>query len=180
MATECQTFRLESGEFRKTGVSDAWERLKHDHAVLKQVLQEMKTDAMRIETESDSKQAFGKLLRLRLWMAAFSEELDRHSRWEEEELIPSLQVYYRRQPASSILDSFKLLESEHDAANVYIQCFLRMVHSLKPESGIAEMRKAAAYLSQACGMLIEHLGKEERLIFPLTEQILTDMDRLFS
>jgi hemerythrin-like domain-containing protein len=175
-----QVQQAESGEARHTEISVAMDRLKDDHMMLKQVLQDIHAEAKQIEAESDPRKTLNKLLHLRLWASAFTEELTRHSRWEEEELIPFLDVYFQSKKAPSVTSAFKMLEKDHDLANVYLKSFLRSVHQLKADSSLAQMKQAAAYLFLACRVYMEHLNKEEQLIFPLMEQILTDLDYLFS
>ncbi|WP_248925929.1 hemerythrin domain-containing protein [Paenibacillus hamazuiensis] len=170
----------ESGAAHLTELSLSLDRLKQEHDELMQVLVELENKAKQVEQEDDTDTAIRLLLHLRLWTHAFKEELERHSNWEEKELFPFLNRYFRRQSAPSIIASFWTMEKDHELAADYLQSFLRAVHMARRDTEIERLHQTALYLIHACRILKEHLEKEERLIFPMTEEVLTDMDYLFS
>jgi hemerythrin-like domain-containing protein len=172
--------QAEFGIAHMTALSEALERLKQEHGELKLVLQEMEKQAIQVETSTDKQGSLQSLLHLRLWTLAFREELERHSNWEEKELFPFLNAYFNSNMSPSMVPSFWTIEKDHELADEYMQSFLRAVHMLKANPAAMSINQAAAYLVHACRILQEHLAKEEELVFPLTEQVLSDMDCLFS
>ncbi|GAA4832877.1 hypothetical protein GCM10023310_07840 [Paenibacillus vulneris] len=162
------------------GLYELVDRLKLEHAELMQVLLKMKEQSIQAEQEADKGKARGTLVHLRLWAMAFQEELDRHSKWEEEVLYPFLNVYFHKQNKPTIVPSLWMLEKDHERAMDHLSSFFRAVHALKPDSDAMQIKRAGAYLTQACRILIDHLEKEEEFVFPLTERVLTDIDYLFS
>ncbi|NHN33623.1 hemerythrin domain-containing protein [Paenibacillus agricola] len=170
----------EFGVAHMTALSEALERLKQEHGELKLVLQEMEKQATQVELSNDKLGSMQSLLHLRLWTLAFREELERHSNWEEAELFPFLNAYFNSNMAPTMIPSFWTIEKDHELADEYMQSFLRAVHKLKANPEAMSLNQAAAYLVQACRILQEHFVKEEELVFPLTEQVLTDIDCLFS
>jgi len=172
--------QADPGTAHITELSVRMERLKQEHEELKQVLAEMEIQSVQAEQETDKHRALGQLLHLRLWTLAFKEELDRHSEWEEKELFPFLNTYFHRSSLPAVTPSFWSLEKEHELAMSYMQSFLRSVHALRSDADAMRMKQAAAYLSHACRMLKAHLEKEEQVVIPMTEKVLTDMDSLFS
>jgi len=156
------------------------DRLKEEHGELMQVLLDMERQSIEAEREPDKGKAIQALLRLRLWAAAFQEELQKHSDWEEKELYPFLNIYFHKSSKPSIVPSIWMLEKEHELAMDNMNSFFRAVHALKPDSDDAAIRRAAAYLTHSCRILKDHLDKEQQFILPLTDQALTDLDYLFS
>lgn len=171
-----QKTRVEMTKAPMTAISEGLERLKQEHGELKQVLMEMEKQAKQVESAPERFGALQSLLNLRLWALAFREELERHSNWEELELFPFLTSYIERKMSPSILPSFWSLEKDHELADEHMQAFLRSVHLLKANPEAMGYNQAAAYLIQACHILQEHLTKEEQLVFPLTQQVLDDIN----
>ncbi|MCS7460256.1 hemerythrin domain-containing protein [Paenibacillus doosanensis] len=163
-----------------TELSELVDRLKREHGELLQVLRDMAEQSVLAERERDPVKARGTLLHLRLWAMAFQEELERHSHWEEKELYPFLNLYFHKYKRPSVVPSLWMLEKEHERAMDHMNSFFRAVHALKSDSDALPVKRAAAYLTQACRILTDHLEKEEQIIFPLTDQVLTDVDFLFS
>jgi iron-sulfur cluster repair protein YtfE (RIC family) len=116
-------------------------------------------------------------------------ELKRHSVWEEEELFPILMHYSHKKIEPTIMPSLWVLEKDHELAVQYIESFVQassaLLHTLRlePLSGAdlqREMKGGCDCLTQGCFILTAHFQMEEELLFPLAEDILTDMDYLFS
>ncbi|NOU95900.1 hemerythrin [Paenibacillus sp. LMG 31456] len=150
------------------------DRLKQDHAELLQVLMDLENQASQTEREADKNHAMVSLLHLRLWTLGFKEELNRHSEWEERELFPLLNICCQGHNTLSATPTLCDLEKDHELAMNYMDTFLRAVHALKSDSEAMPMKQAASYLTYACRILIKHLEQEEKLIYPLTEQVSTD------
>jgi hemerythrin-like domain-containing protein len=161
--------KYETGTAHVTELSESLERLRREHNELKQVLQEMETQARQVEQEPEKALSMKILLDLRLWTLAFREELERHSNWEEKELFPFLNQYFKSKKSPVMNPSFWALEKDHELADEYMQSFLRAVHALKANPEAMRLNQAAAYLVHACRILKEHLDKEELLIVPMTE-----------
>src|SRR4051794_25676713 len=115
MGTSIQS-RVESGTAHLTVLSEALDRLKQEHEELMQVLLEMEAQALELKQEEDITKAMSSLMHLKLWTAAFMEELERHSNWEEKELFPFLHDYFHKEMAPSIIPSFWMLEKDHELA----------------------------------------------------------------
>ncbi|MFD0681266.1 MULTISPECIES: hemerythrin [unclassified Paenibacillus] len=173
-------YPMESGTAHSTELSAALDRLTQEHGELMQILLDMEDQAKLAEQETDKRKTIQSLLHLRLWVKAFMQELERHSDWEKEELFPFLNSYFHQQSSPSMIPSFWALEKDYELAEEYIQYFLRAVHEIGEDSELVQLHQALAYLIHACRILKEHLAKEEQLVFPMTEQVLTDLDYLFS
>ncbi|WP_179136156.1 hemerythrin domain-containing protein [Paenibacillus sp. 32352] len=168
------------GTAHETELSEALDRLKREHDDLLHGLNELYAQARQVEREADHERTLPLLLQLRLRVQAFSEELERHSEWEEHELYPFLNDYFHRKHVPSIVPSLWMLEKDHELASDNLNAFLKAVHVIENNPEAMLPSQATAYLIHACRMLQEHLRQEEQIVFPMTEQILTDMDYLFS
>ncbi|MCS7460946.1 hemerythrin domain-containing protein [Paenibacillus doosanensis] len=168
------------GTAHETELSEALERLKREHDDLLRALNGLYAKARLAERETDPKRALPLLLQLRLGVTAFLEELERHSEWEEHELYPFLNDYFHRKHAPSIVPSLWMLEKDHELATDNLNSYLKAVRVIESNPDAMLPSQAAGYLIHACRILQEHLRQEEQLVFPMTEQVLTDMDYLFS
>ncbi|WP_282942733.1 hemerythrin domain-containing protein [Paenibacillus sp. RC67] len=171
---------VDLGTAHETELSEALDRLKLEHDDLLRGLNELYGQARLVEREDDLTQALLFLLQLRVKVVAFSVELERHSEWEEHELYPFLNDYFHRKHSPSIVPSLWMLEKDHELVTDNLNSFLKAVHVIENNSGAMMPSQAAAYLIHACRILQEHLRKEEQIVFPMTEQILKDMDYFFS
>lgn len=172
--------QVDLGTAHETELSEALDRLKREHDDLLRGMNELYAQARLAEREAVPKRALPLLLQLRLKVQALSEELERHSVWEEHELYPFLNDYFHRKHSPSIVPSLWMLEKDHELATDNLNSFLKAVHVIENNPEAMLPSQAAAYLIHACRILQEHLRREEQIVFPMTEQILTDMDYLFS
>ncbi|MBP1930900.1 hemerythrin domain-containing protein [Ammoniphilus resinae] len=101
-------------------------------------------------------------------ISVFMESLKAHSEREEKGLFP---VMARRLGEKDrTIDS---MEFEHEKAEQHLQDFL--METRKAGSTIDEdhARAVAVYAVQAYTTLTQHFAKEEKMLFPLAEQILS-------
>lgn len=165
-------------------VDYATERLEQGHRRLREQLKVLETRAKQMK---DIQEPVNKLQALRGLMkqtAAFVAALNRHIKWEEEELFPFLLAYHHRQSAPSIRPSFWVLENDYQLAMLFIQSFQEGAAQASAQAGQQSagkpMEEAVVNLIQACLMLKDHLTMEDQVVLPLTEKVLTDLDYFFS
>ncbi|WP_281883605.1 hemerythrin domain-containing protein [Paenibacillus sp. YYML68] len=167
------------GEDHVTGLFAAVQRLQNEHAYILELLEEMEVQAVQIGKASTTAQDWSRLQHLRLWTIGVMQELEAHAKWEDGVLLPFLVSYFHLQESPSLAPSLWMMEKEHELAVEYVECFMREFHKLRPASSRERMWKTASLLLQACYILKSHIEKEEKLVFPLVEQVLTDVDYLF-
>ncbi|MGR7943854.1 MULTISPECIES: hemerythrin domain-containing protein [unclassified Paenibacillus] len=117
-------------------------------------------------------------------------DLSCHAKWEDEELFPIFTRYYKRKEEPTILPSMWVLEKDHELAVQFFESFLQTSRTLigllqlekgRPDAALMKLLKEGCdQLTQGCLILTGHFQMEEELIFPLADDILTDMDYLFS
>jgi iron-sulfur cluster repair protein YtfE (RIC family) len=156
------------------------ERLKEEHEAMQDQLKEIRTMAGEVYTLEDCTEGMCKLVRLQDRILVLIEDLDRHSEWEERELFPILQSYVNRYMKPSITPSIWVMEKDHDLAKQFVQSYIDGVNGMKAPIDRGFLKEMTSQLIQACLLLLEHFTLEEELVFPLTDQLLTDIDFLFS
>lgn len=131
------------------------------------------------------------LKELRCQAESLLHDLALHSKWEDEELFPTFSRYYRRTTTEqTLLPSLWVLEKDHELALQFFESFLQLSLTLiapltLKQTGIdpslfEKLKESCDHLTQGCLVLNGHFQMEEEIIFPLFEQILTDMDYFFS
>ncbi|MBW7477145.1 hemerythrin domain-containing protein [Paenibacillus oenotherae] len=123
-------------------------------------------------------------------VAHLKRDLKRHAKWEEQELFPVFARYFRKKIEPTMLPSMWVLEKDYELALQFLDSFEEQCSSvlgmlslgLKQYDVITihELKFASDQLTQGCLILKGHLHMEEELIYPLAEEILTDIDYLFS
>ncbi|MGD8190973.1 hemerythrin domain-containing protein [Brevibacillus ginsengisoli] len=100
--------------------------------------------------------------------AAFINKLDPHSLREEEILFPMMANFIGRESGP-----IAVMEYEHDQAKNNLKQFLKQMDQLPEVVGRDEAKAIAGYLKNAYIILTEHFMKEENVLFPMAEQILS-------
>lgn len=156
------------------------ERLKEEHESMQLQLRDIRKMADSLYLLDDCDQGMCELIDLQDRVMVLIEDLDRHSEWEQKELFPILQTYFNRYMIPSITPSIWVMEKDHELAKQFTQSFIDGVNGMKPPIDKDFLKEMTSQLIQSCLILLEHFTLEEELVFPLADQLLTDMDYLFS
>ncbi|WP_166242688.1 hemerythrin domain-containing protein [Paenibacillus turpanensis] len=163
-----------------TELAYALERLKEEHHVLRQGLQALKTFAKQTGAAVTPVEGFRKLMELMQQTGAFMLKLERHAEWEENELFPLISEYYHRHSGPSIAPSIWMMEKDHELASQFVRSFTEEANKITLPADQRAVKRATDHLIQACYIFGEHFDLEEEVIFAPAEQILMDIDYLFS
>jgi iron-sulfur cluster repair protein YtfE (RIC family) len=163
-----------------TSILSMVDRLKKEHVAMQDQLKEIRTMAGEVYMLEDCTEGMCKLVSLQDRILVLIEDLDRHSEWEERELFPILQNYFNQYMMPSITPSIRVMEKDHDLAKQFVQSYMDGVNGMKAPIDRGFLKEMTSQLIQACVLLLEHFKLEEELVFPLTDQLLTDIDYLFS
>ncbi|CAH1224986.1 hypothetical protein PAECIP111893_05207 [Paenibacillus plantiphilus] len=165
-------------------------KLKEDHDRLKEEVAALCQLNQGTTATGGSVRVIQQFEGLREKVAQLKQNLERHSKWEEQELFPVLSRYFSKKIEPTMLPSMWVLEKDYELAIQFLDAFyeqcgsvLRMLSlGLKQYDVITihELKYASDQLTQGCLILKGHLHMEEELIYPLAEEILTDIDYLFS
>jgi regulator of cell morphogenesis and NO signaling len=121
----------------------------------------------QIETDADVEKIFAALISS---VAIFKSELDTHSEREEEVLFPMMGEYI-----GTSSGPIAVMEYEHEQAKALIGDFLRKANN--GQFSIEEMKNAAELIKNAHDILSDHFTKEENVLFPMAERMLSDEEK---
>ncbi|MGG1517840.1 hemerythrin domain-containing protein [Paenibacillus oryzisoli] len=158
----------------------ATDRLRVEHDWLRLQLKTLEAKAKEAKQLHAAASGVTALRELLEQASVLEEELDRHAGWEERELFPFLLAYHHRYAVPSIVPSFWVLEKDYQLALLFLQSFREAAAKAISPFAKPLLEEAVANLIQACLILNDHLTMEEQLVYPITEQVLTDLDYFFS
>jgi regulator of cell morphogenesis and NO signaling len=160
------------GGYEELELCPGLERLKQEHGPLRAQKQHLFELAQAIGGDAGVKNWKEQLLALRENVQAFINELDPHSEREEGVLFPMMAQYIGRTSGP-----IAVMEYEHDQAKQRITSFLEKTAEL-PETVDRESAMALAdEIVQAYHILAEHFMKEENVLFPMAQRLLSDEEK---
>ncbi|MEX1030738.1 MAG: hemerythrin domain-containing protein [Paenibacillaceae bacterium] len=153
----------------------ALDQLEEEHVVLRNKLQEFVVIEEVIRLGRPDTDWFGTLRDLKIRVEKFLVELDHHTKWEDAALFPML--------ADLVTDSppmIDLIEEDHRLAMQYMEAFLDELHKSVSPIRRQEAKHIISLLMNAHQLILDHFYGEEHYIFPLAEQLQTNIDYLSS
>lgn len=138
-------------------------QLKAEHVVLLEKLDGLFLLSEKIEKDVDIADNFA---RLKESVVAFKAELEPHSDREEMVLFPMMGVYI-----GTTSGPIAVMEYDHDQAKGLIGRFLENAGSAQASSD--EMKNLSQLIKNAYSILTEHFAKEENVLFPMAERMLS-------
>lgn len=112
-------------------------------------------------------------------VSAFNDKLKAHSKREEEGLFPMITRHL------GVNDrTIKEMESEHEKAEQHLEDFLNEAEKKGSDIDETAVEWITVYAVQAHATLTQHFAKEEKMLFPLAENLLSveekvELERLF-
>ncbi|WHY93400.1 hemerythrin domain-containing protein [Neobacillus cucumis] len=155
------------GGMPQAELSKGLKQLKGEHPPLLDQLDELFKLTKQIEDEKDIEQNFTVLITK---VKEFKAELDPHSEREEGVLFPMMGAYI-----GTTSGPIAVMEYEHDQAKLKIAAFLEKAENDQISS--AEKKNLADLIKNAYLILTEHFSKEENVLFPMAERMLTDEEK---
>lgn len=147
-------------------------RLKQEHGPLREQKQRLFEQAQAIVGDEEEQNWKERLHALRESVQAFVNELDPHSEREEGVLFPMMAQYIGRTSGP-----IAVMEYEHDQAKQRLASFLEKTAEL-PETVDRDSAAALAnVVIDAYHILAEHFMKEENVLFPMAERLLSDEEK---
>ncbi|WP_254842607.1 hemerythrin domain-containing protein [Bacillus sp. MRMR6] len=147
-------------------LSKGLKQLKEEHPALLAQLEGLYNLTLQIEQGFEVETNFADLI---IKVAEFKAELEPHSEREEGILFPMMGVYL-----GTTSGPIAVMEYEHDQAKGHIGEFLG-----KSGDGltIENMKSLAELVKNAYFILTEHFSKEENVLFPMAERMLSDEEK---
>lgn len=148
------------------------ERLKGEHAPLWKGMEELEKSARRIGSDFAVENWKEALSVLEARVRSFVEELDLHSRREEEVLFPLMAGYIGRETGP-----IAVMEYEHEQAKIRLAGFLSRMEEIGNVVEANGARQIAGEVVEAVQILSDHFRKEENVLFPMAERMLSDAEK---
>jgi regulator of cell morphogenesis and NO signaling len=147
------------------------QQLKDEHVTLRADMDSFYEITEDIEYGSGPAvvQLFAKLFERIL---AFTHDLKAHSKREEECLFPMMT---RRLGEND--RAIEAMEFEHEKAEKHLQDFLTEANHAGSTIDENDAQSITVYAVQAYATLTQHFAKEETVLFPMAENILSDDDK---
>lgn len=148
-------------------LSKGLKQLKGEHPPLLAQLEEIFKCTQLIEEAVDIEKNFSDLISK---VNQFKEELDPHSEREEGVLFPMMGAYI-----GTTSGPIAVMEYEHDQAKMKINAFLEQASS--GEHKKEEIQNLSALIKEAYFILTQHFSKEENVLFPMAERMLSEEEK---
>jgi hemerythrin-like domain-containing protein len=143
-------------------------QLKGEHGPLREKLAVISSLIENMKNEIDMEQTF---IELKNSVAVFKAELDPHSEREEGVLFPMMGKYI-----GTTSGPIAVMEYEHDQAKSFINAFIEKTEN-EIQVSSEEMKDSAGLAENAYNILTEHFTKEENVLFPMAERMLSDQEK---
>ncbi|MDP4162222.1 MAG: hemerythrin domain-containing protein [Bacillota bacterium] len=145
-------------------LSEGLNQLKSEHPPLLKDLENLYSLVQIIEGNPALENSFLDLIDK---VSAFLAELEPHSIREEEVLFPMMGTYI-----GTSSGPIAVMEYEHDQAKKLIGTFLEKT-TVEKVFKTTEVLELAGLIKQAYFILTEHFSKEENVLFPMAERMLS-------
>jgi regulator of cell morphogenesis and NO signaling len=148
-------------------------QLKREHGPLREQMEAFHEMALEFNSFEDSTDWRSKLKELDLKVTAFISELDPHSEREEGVLFPMMARYIGKDTGP-----IAVMEYEHDQAKSNLRQFRTGMKSTDLQAmDLDKAHELAGYAQKAYSILSDHFMKEENVLFPMAQQMLTDEEK---
>lgn len=147
------------------------QRLKDEHGPLNKMKKELFEISSSIE-DTEEAEWLEVITNLRKKVESFIDVLDPHSQREEGVLFEMMAKYIGKTSGP-----IAVMEYEHDQAKTNIGAFLMETENLTDNLLKDEAKRLASYVREAYLILTDHFMKEENILFPMAEKILSDEEK---
>jgi regulator of cell morphogenesis and NO signaling len=147
-------------------LSEGLKQLKSEHPPLLEQLEGLYQLTKQIEQDLNNEHNFGEMISK---VNEFKNALDPHSEREEGVLFPMMGVYI-----GTTSGPIAVMEYEHDQAKAKIREYLEKADSSK---SVEEKKILAVLIRDAYFILTEHFAKEENVLFPMAERMLSEDEK---
>ncbi len=105
-------------------------------------------------------------------VSAFAERLKKHSHKEDNGLFP-LMSRHLKENDKTIVE----MEEEHEKAEGHLNSFLTEARVVEDDLAEDDAQSMTVYVQQAYATLTQHFAKEEKVLFPMAEKILSSREK---
>lgn len=148
------------------------QRLKEEHAPLREQMDGFRHDADLIGGEDGIINWSERLIQLEKQVSAFVAGLEPHSDKEDNVLFPMMAKYIGRETGP-----IAVMEYEHEEAKRNLRLFAEAMRARSAVVDADHAQRIARYAIEAQTVLTEHFMKEEQVLFPMAQQLLSDEEK---
>ncbi|SFA77139.1 MULTISPECIES: hemerythrin domain-containing protein [unclassified Bacillus (in: firmicutes)] len=156
------------GGVNESDLCDGLRQLKGEHPPLINRLEGLLEACLKIESGEELSVNFNSLKEK---VEAFIKELEPHSEREESILFPMMSNYIGKS-----MGPIAVMEYEHDLAKSLISTFIEQSAS-STELSEGKMKELALMIKKAYYTLVDHFTKEENVLFPMAQRMLTEEEK---
>jgi regulator of cell morphogenesis and NO signaling len=160
------------GEEASTNLCLALQALKNEHIPLRKQMEELKTFCDFMEKDGKVSDWVEHMSNLRKKVKQFTDQLEPHSEREEGALFPLMAKYIGKESGP-----IAVMEYEHKMAKKHLQTFEEETSQLSKPLKKEEASVMANHVVQAYLILTEHFMKEENVLFPMAEKLLSKEEK---
>ncbi|WP_236035198.1 hemerythrin domain-containing protein [Alkalihalobacterium elongatum] len=147
------------------------EQLKKEHIPLTQQMEDF-FELTQVIEGNDKAATIETLQQLYKQVTSFVTELEPHSEREEGIVFEMVAKYIGRENGPIVV-----MEYEHNQAKENLKQFMAKVEQMGETATPNEIRSIANHAATAYFILSEHFMKEENVLFPLAEQLLSSQEK---
>jgi len=162
---------MSQGMEKVTSYCEPLAELLKEHPPLREQMEQFRTSAMIIKQKEEGTYIKEELERLYHQMRRFKVEIDLHSMKEEDSLFEMMVTHIGRQGGP-----IAVMEEEHRLAKQHIASFFEKYCS-EDSQAEEQARTLADHVLVVNQTLTDHFMKEEQILFPMAEQILSDDEK---
>lgn len=151
-------------------------QLRSEHSKLLQMVGEMEETAYRSDRMPDVLTVAFEMRRVKQQLISFMQELEDHTAWEADELMPLIDNYLQGKQKPVPTDSLWGGEKDRELATAYFEAFLQRLDEFGTPPHAGMVAEAVDCFIQGCILLKEHFRIEEQSVIPFVEQILKDSE----
>ncbi len=158
------------GTFDRKGspeLSAGLEQLKEEHAPLLKQLEEIKSLSEQVDQEQNIEETYANL---KTQVERLKEDMDPHSKREEGVLFPMMGEHIETNSGP-----ISVMGYEHQKAYSTINTFLKKAEN--DQQSADDMKYSAGFLKDAYNILSEHFLKEENILYPIAEKVLSEEEK---
>lgn len=143
-------------------------QLKREHGPLREQMDAFAALAAEIRRSAGGADTAERLEQLRTKVKEFADRLDPHSEREEGALFPMVAKYIGRETGP-----IAVMEAEHEQAKRNLRRFFEAFEGADASAAAAQAGEIAAFAVTAHEILTDHFLKEENVLFPMAERLLS-------
>ncbi len=157
---------------KEVSLSPVFNRLKQEHVSLREQVEPLFQLAQTIGVDQSISDWRDALNVLREESVDFQKQVDFHSQREEDFVFPVIANYIGRETGP-----IAVMEYEHEMAKKILESFMTETEQMTEAVSAEKAKEIAVLIADACNILSEHFMKEENVLFPMGERLLSDEEK---